>query len=289
LKLNEMTEAERQTREDLRKELLALRNNAQRAITEPTATPDHPANTVASGLWHFPDGADITIVCAQVPEGMLKGFKYANPMHPDFIRLSTYADLDSLFELFGHLRAANPASQVNLITADKLTSDHYATHLIVLGGVDWNTATTELLSELRLPVRQVTDWEAGVTPYFEVEVAGKQVRHEPVLDYPANADGGADEPLLRVDVALFARAVNPYNEIRTVTICNGMYGNGTYGAVRALTDANFRDRNNNYVQDNFGDKVKFFIITSVKIVNSVAVTPDWRVAETVLFKWGSES
>src|ERR1700761_9605148 len=58
LKLSELTETERQAREDLRKELLALRNNAQRAITEPPSTADQPAtlppaaSKVASGLWH---------------------------------------------------------------------------------------------------------------------------------------------------------------------------------------------------------------------------------------------
>ncbi len=295
LKLSEMTETERQAREDLRKELLALRNNAQRAITEPPSTADHPAtlppaaSKVASGLWHFPDGAPITIVCAQVPEGMLKEFKYANPRHPDFIKLYTYADLDSLFELFGHIRAANPGSQVNLVAANQLASDVYTTHLVVLGGVDWNKATRQVLGQLSLPVRQVTDWDAGVVPYFEVVVDGKQIRHKPLLDNSANADGEANEPLLRADVALFARAVNPYNTLRTVTVCNGMYGNGTYGAVRALTDAEFRDRNNTFVRDNFGDKKEFCILTRVKIEDSVAVTPDWNVAGTVLFQWGSES
>ena len=295
LKLSEMTETERQAREVLRKELLALRHNAQRAITEPPSAVDHPAtlplaaNKVAAGLWHFPDGAPITIVCAQVPEGMLKGFKYANPRHPDFIKLYTYADLDSLFELFGHIRAANPSSQVNLVSANQLASDNYTTHLVVLGGVDWNKATRQILSQLSLPVQQMTDWDAGLTPYFEVVVDGKKVHYKPLLDDPAGSDEGGDEPLLREDVALFARDVNPYNTLRTVTVCNGMYGNGTYGAVRALTDKEFRGRNNAYVQDNFEDTGEFCILTRVKIEDSVAVTPDWNVAGTVLFQWGSES
>jgi hypothetical protein len=42
--------------------------------------------------------------------------------------------------------------------------------------------------------------------------------------------------ILREDVALLA-CLNPHNRKRTVSICNGMYGSGTYGAVRAQTDA----------------------------------------------------
>ena len=58
----------------------------------------------------------------------------------------------------------------------------------------------------------------------------------------------AARKILLEDVALFARAVNPFNRKRFVTICNGMYGRGTYGAVRALTDERFRDRNMEYIQ-----------------------------------------
>ena len=41
------------------------------------------------------------------------------------------------------------------------------------------------------------------------------------------------------------------NKRRTVTVCNGMYGRGTYGAVRALTDVRFRDSNDGYVKSRF--------------------------------------
>ena len=142
-----------------------------------------------------------------------------------------------------------------------------------------------VLNRLQLPVRQVTDWDANKTPYFEVTVDGKPAQYKPQLN-PADTDELPDDPELRADVALFARAVNPYDRELTVTVCNGMYGNGTYGAVRALTDVRFRDRNNSYVQENFGDKNEFCVLTRVTIEkNGVAVTPDWTIPGNVLFKW----
>ena len=63
-----------------------------------------------------------------------------------------------------------------------------------------------------------------------------------------------------------------------------MYGNGTYGAVRALTDVRFRDRNNSYVQEKFGDKNEFCVLTRVTIENGVAVTRIGR-SRDALFKW----
>lgn len=291
LSLSELMGAERQARDELRKELLQLRNNAQRATAElPAVTggrlPHRAAagGPLASGLWYFPDGTPVTIVCAQPPGEMLESLPYADPTHPDYIRLYRYADLDSLFELHGHIRAANPTTEVNLRAAGQLTNDDYTTHLVVLGGIDWNTATRSVLSRLALPVRQVTDWNASKMPYFEVNLDENPVQYQPDLG-PAHPDALPDRPVLREDVALFARARNPYDQMCTVTICNGMYGNGTYGAVRALTDSRFRGRNNLYIQENFGNKNKFCILTRVTIEDGVAVTPDWTIPETILFQW----
>jgi hypothetical protein len=97
------------------------------------------------------------------------------------------------------------------------------------------------------------------------------------------SDGSRE--VLMEDVALFVRAANPTNRDTTVTICNGMYGNGTYGAVRALTDARFRERNSIYVREHFEGNAEFCILTRVTIVENLGMTPDWTVAENVLFEW----
>ena len=113
---------------------------------------------------------------------MLAKMPYTEIDDPDFIELLTYSDLDALFELHGHLRAANPGNQVNLRMADKLTSDDYTSHLISLGGVDWNAITRYHDDSMPLPVRQIADWDTPGEQYFQVEENGEIVKHRPVLE-----------------------------------------------------------------------------------------------------------
>jgi hypothetical protein len=65
-----------------------------------------------------------------------------------------------------------------------------------------------------------------------------------------------------------------------------MYGRGTYGAVRALTDAKFRDRNEDYVKQRFRDEPSFSLLMRVRInPNGAVVTPDWTQADDRLHEW----
>jgi hypothetical protein len=81
--------------------------------------------------------------------------------------------------------------------------------------------------------------------------------------------------------------VSPFNRKRTVTICNGMYGRGTLGAVRALTDTGFRDRNQGYVDRRFAGAESFSVISRITVVlmGGQALTPDWTMAENRLHEW----
>jgi hypothetical protein len=276
----DMSNEEQQAMSELNRELSGLRNAALRAsLAGPD--PGRPLSiqeSLGAGPWRYPDEDDITMVCAEWPQRMLDQIPYTKVGDPDYIELLTYSELDALFELHGHLRAANPANRVELRVPHKLVRDDYTSHLVTLGGIDWNTLTSSALETLQLPVRQVANWKIENEQYFEVEEGGAKTRHRPVLDRP----GG--EPTLREDVALFARAISPFNRERSVTICNGMYGRGTYGAVRALTDVRFRDRNTKYLQKRFGDSDSYCILTRVQIVNGVTVTPDWT-RDDVLFEW----
>ena len=64
-----------------------------------------------------------------------------------------------------------------------------------------------------------------------------------------------------------------------------MYSRGTYGAVRTLTDAKFRNRNAGYLRERFGDSASYCIVTRVPIINGAAVTPDWTTGDHTLFEW----
>lgn len=284
----ELTDSERAVRDDLSKELLRLRAGALGDISPALASAvkteeEENIASLNSGYWRFEDGRPITIVCAQVPPEMLARIPYSDPADPDYIALYAYADLDAFVELHGHIRAANPGSNVNFRTAPHLLPDDYTTHLVLLGGIDWNYATESVFNRLELPVQQVANWEIPDGQYFEVDDGGPVRRFRPQL----TQSGG--RKVLREDVALFARAVNPYNRLRTVTICTGMYSGGTFGAVRALTDARFRDRNTRYAKDRFGQCETFCILTRVQIERGAPLTPDWTLEENRLFEWESES
>jgi len=278
----DLTGAEQQDRDGLWGEFRKMRSAALRATPPKGAAVGSP---LESDLWSFPDGKSIVIVCAELPGDMLKEVRYADPHDPDFIRLYRMADLDSLFELHGHLRAVNPHNQVDVRRATNLTNDDLSSHLVILGGVDWNPLARSVLHRLSLPVRQVTDWAAKKLPYFEVTEDGEAKRFSPRLEHLSEPGPEGVREVLTEDVALFVRAANPANLATTVTICNGMYGNGTYGAVRALTDARFRDQNSTYVRERFEDSAEFCILTRVRIIENLGMTPDWTVAENVLFEW----
>lgn len=277
LDVAELTEDELRTVDELRRELRQLRKAAvQEAPAEESSGVE---DSLKSGPWCFGTGQTITLVCAQLPQHMAAQIPYTDADDPDFIELLRYSDLDSMFELHGHVRAANPTSDVFLRTSGRMMPDDFSTHLAILGGVDWNVATAEILGRLDLPVRQVADWDTEGAQYFEVEENGKKKQFHPVLETRGN------KKFLLEDVALFARGISPFNQRRTVTICNGMYGRGTYGCVRTLTDANFRDRNSAYLKSRFGDSDSYCIISRIPIIHGATLTPDWSLGDNTLFEW----
>jgi hypothetical protein len=266
----DMSEEERQDMSELRRELMDLRSRALGASGVHDLAPRDP--------WHFPDGSKITIACAQWPPDMLERIPYTDVNDPDYIELLTYSDLDSLVMSYGHLRAANPTSQVEYFRSGLLPDSNYQSHLVSLGGPDWNMVTADLMERLNLPVAQVADWETDDGQFFEVPGESGKVQHRPVLQHI----GG--RRILREDVALFARAVNPFDQRSIVTICSSMYGRGTYGVVRALT-ADFRIRNARYLESRFKSSLPYCLLARVRVVNNRTLIPDWTDDSIRLFEW----
>ncbi|MFG1946795.1 helix-turn-helix domain-containing protein [Nonomuraea sp. NPDC048826] len=261
----ELTMEESQLRDKLLQELLDLRAAALNHGPSPSSAP------AVANPWQFDDGRQVVIVCTRLPDSWLARMPYVDPDDPHHIELYTYADLDSLFELHGHIRAFNPASEIRRHTAKELEPDDLTSHLVLLGGVDWNDLTTDVFQVLDLPVRQINDWESENGPYFS---------HGDRHFSPTLTDG-----MLREDVALFYRGPNPYNSRRTLTICNGMYGRGTLGVVRALTDTKFRDRNTEWIHERFGDGEAYALLSKVRVVRGQVITPDWTLDELRLVEW----
>lgn len=268
---------ERERREGLLRELTELLELSTGSAAS-TDTPAHRTG-MSKGLWYFPDGADVTIVCARLPSYLSERMQYADPNDPDYSQLYTYADPDALIELFGHIRAANPTSEVTFRPASELTADEYQTHLVLLGGIDWNIATRDVLERFDQPVRQFRRADDEMVGGFEVVEGGMR------QEYLATLHDSDGTKALVEDIAHFFRAPSPYDQNRTVTICNGSYSRGVFGAVRALTDAQVRDENESYVTERFGDATEFGILTKVIIANGVTVTPHWNMADSRLHEW----
>jgi transcriptional regulator with XRE-family HTH domain len=271
----QLTDQERAQRESLLSELMTLRTRAVKDGDAKAA--DGPTST-----WHFPDLKDITIVCAPLSEKLRSGIPYADPDNPHFVETYRYADLDALIELHGHLRAFNPQNQVNIRLPFELTEDDLTTHLVLLGGVDWNDLTRDLQERMELPVRQVSKEAADpeiLDAWFEVTEDGRRREFRPRL-----GRAGTHNVLLQ-DVAYFYRATSPFNNKRTITVCNAMYGRGVYGAVRTLTDTKFRDRNEDRVLERFGGREQFSVLMRVQIFQNKVITPDWTQANMRLHEW----
>jgi transcriptional regulator with XRE-family HTH domain len=282
---SELTQAEKVEREKLYGELLRLRDAEDAAGAEPAPASRQPlapaGDMIGGGPYHFADRRPVTIVCARLPGRMLEKMPYTDIKDPDYVRSYSYADIDALIEMFGHIRAVNPTVPVNIRTADDLDTDDYTTHLVLLGGVDWNPFTEEIVNLVRLPLLPGPRTEENCYGYFEVVSNGATgERIKPVLV----EENGV--PVLREDLAHVFRSANPFNIRRTLTLCCGMFGRGTFGAVRALTDVRFRDRNERFLRDRFGGFERFSVLARVRVTtNGDAVTPDWTIPTTVLHEW----
>jgi Helix-turn-helix domain len=268
--LDALTEEERIACGELAAELLGLRDAAGK-----------PTEAVAvRRSWHFLDEGPVTLVCAQLPK--IEQSPSADPADPNYTELLSFADLDALMELFGHIRAENPSMGVYFKSAANVVPDDLSGHVILLGDVTWNTAGRRLSELTSLPVKQVADPSMASDDPFVAEVAGKDKRFLPVW-------GGPERTVLVEDVGLIARVPNPFNSSRTFTICNGIHSRGIFGAVRSLTDARLRDSNEEYISTHFAGSESFLILMKVTVIEGRVMTPDFTNPGCVLYQWAGGS
>ena len=102
---------------------------------------------------------------------------------------------------------------------------------------------------LNLPVRQVENEKILSGEVFEI-VSGPNQGEQFLPRWREDDPGTAETPgMLLEDVGMLARLPNPYNELRTLTYCNGIHSRGVLGAVRCLTDPAVRDDNERYLEE----------------------------------------
>lgn len=307
----DLTREEDLAREKLLDDLRSLRNSV---LDEPAAEAVRETGALGGRFLHYADGQPITILCTPLSSrqlgysdeaarnaDLLPAVQYTtNENHPNFVRNLYNADIDSLVELVGHVRAENPTADVSWVTYDRIsTADQLTGHLILLGGVDENLeevpiGTVNVLEVLRdrleSPVRMEWD-EDGVefdgevqllmdaegVPTSDLEKAVSRESHRPRWVRGSSDERGRQYhrgvPQLISDVAIIQRTRNPFNPGASATRFGGMFSRGTYGSVRAFTDARFRSRNEQWLDNNL-DPEDFWLLLRVPVIAGTTMTPD---------------
>jgi hypothetical protein len=236
------------------------------------AAPDMPS--AARRNWHFTDGGPLTLVCAKLPKE--EASPLSEPRNPNYTALASIGDLDALVELYGHIRAENPAMGVFYKAAPDVKADDLSGHVVIIGGIAWNDVMRRLIDLSRLPVRQEDNAEVETGEIFLIQSDEGQQRYLPEWSDETGA--------LMVDVGLLVRMPNPLNSNRTLTMCNGIHSRGVLGAARTLTDARLREANEQYIARNF-PKNRFGILMRVQVIEGETLTPDLSTEGTVLYQW----
>ena len=104
--------------------------------------------------WYFSDSGPVTLICAQLPDSETGSL--ADPNDPNYTELLSYADLDALVELHGHIRAENFAMGVFFKLWSNVVPDDLSGHVVLLGGIAWNDMTQRLSEMTSQPVRQIS-------------------------------------------------------------------------------------------------------------------------------------
>jgi hypothetical protein len=258
---DELTAAELRRCQELESQLLDLSN---------------PEERKAPRTFQFEAGP-VIVICPTAPTDVQGPL--ADRQDPNFTKMRQYGDLDALIELYGHLRAENPTLGVfHRLTSD-VVSDDFSSHVVLLGGIGWNKVTRRFQQATsQVPITQVPVDDLKGGDIFRIETPdGEEVF------YPQYEDLGDGKELIE-DVGFIARLRNPFKINRTLTICNGIYTRGVFGAVRSLTDASVREENEKYLADRFPDG-EFALLLRVPVVTDETVSPDLQNPASRLYEW----
>ena len=183
---DELTVEEQDRRERLLDELLAIRDEASGV---------QPAQPVPQSFFHFPDGQPVRILSSLLSHYEI-GSQYASKWHPNYIASLHNADMDATIELYGHIRALNPRSDVRWLTVDQVKPEVFASHVVILGSAsvggspDPTSALDYYIKRLELPLSAVVP-EGGDDEYDAVwrlttdEQGAPTYKGPRAVDFPA--------------------------------------------------------------------------------------------------------
>jgi hypothetical protein len=258
----ELTADERAAFAELKGELAGLRDIAVRQGA--------PASGARS-MWHFLDRSRITLVTSRLPPDRRP--PSSDPNSLNYVRVSDLADLDALIEIYGVIRAYNPESRVVITAAQDLTERDVANHLVLIGGLAWETVNPWFSRIFPIPIQPGDPADRGAIVVKD--------RDGEELEFKYQLAGGD----LLEDVGYFARGENPSAPRRTLTICGGITTRGVYGAARSFIDHEMRERNEQYLFPRFPHGSTYCVVMRVPMVRGNPITPDLSKKENRLFEW----
>jgi len=278
LRDDELTEQEQEREAELYAELLALRERAQPtgpatlAAREQQAAPER-----RSSIWSVPDGQAVSIVCSDAPKADRPS--YADPSHLNYSRYAKYADLDALVEVYGQVKADNPAASIiRLLSPDELERDFALNHLIVVGGAAVYDVAPYFARDIPLP--QAERISGTDTHVFKCRV-GDEVR-----EFTSRRD---DDGVLVEDIGLVARGEHPHAPGRTVTMLSGITSRGVHGAALAFINRDVRDENEEFLRHAFLNAREFCIVMRVPVMQNAALPSNLSRDDVRLYEWSSET
>jgi transcriptional regulator with XRE-family HTH domain len=235
---------------------------------------------VRQGTFEFDEGP-VVVICPELP--IEERGPLADEGNRNFTKLQKYGDLDALIELYGHVRAQNPSLDVYHRLPSDVKSDDYTSHVVLLGGIGWNEQT-ELFQRFQRATSAVPIIQKAVDDLRDGDIFHvKGVSEEKEKDFYPEFERLGDAEKLVADVAYIARLQNPFKVSRTLTICNGVFSHGVYGAVRSLTDAQVREDNEKYLSDRFPSG-EFAMLLRIPI-GQETVSPDLQDPHARLYEW----
>jgi hypothetical protein len=265
---DDLTPDERRRMTELQDELLGLREGAAvRQVAQTAPTPE--------SMWHFPDSSRITLVCSRLaPERRPPS---SDPETLQYVRFSDLADLDTLVDIYGAVRAYNPpGTRVVIRAAQDLTQRDVANHLVLIGGLAWETVNPFFGPIFPIPIKAGDPADEGAIVIDDPDdpVSGKR-------EYKHRLVSGR----LVEDVGYFVRGENPAAPRRTLTIIGGITTRGVHGAARCFIDYELRERNEQYLNPRFPHGSTYCVVMRVPVINQDPVTPDLSKSENRLYEW----
>jgi hypothetical protein len=259
----DLTAEERSALAELKADLVGLRELA--------AGPSEDTGGRPQSMWHFPDGSRITLVCTRLPPERRP--PSSDPDSLNYLRFSDLADLDSLIEIYGAIRSYNPTSRVVIMAAQDLRQRDVANHLVLIGGLTWETVNPWFSRIFPIPIEPGDPAERGAITIREATSGSQEFKYQ--------LAGGQ----LVEDVGYFARGENPSAPRRTLTICGGITTRGVLGAARCFIDWEMRERNEQYLIPRFPPGSTYCIVMRVPVLHRDPLTPDLSKPENRLFEW----